>query len=82
MYLNDTIKTCEKRPLNNLIFNIDIILMRILEIITKDEQTDFDSPPSLDINEQKKYFALSTEIEEWLKTVSCAKLSLKFLVSA
>ena len=70
MYLNDTIKTCEKRPLNKLIFNIDITLMRILEILTKDEQADFDSPPSLDIIEQKKYFALSAEIEEWLKTVS------------
>jgi hypothetical protein len=80
MYLNDTIKTCEKRPLNNHSFNIVITLMRILEILTKDEQADFDSPPSLDIIEQKKYFALSTEIEEWLKTVSSPTYMVGFVL--
>ncbi len=54
--------------------------MRILEILTKDEQADFDSPPSLDIIEQKKYFALSTEIEEWLKTVSSPTYMVGFVL--
>lgn len=44
--------------------------MRILEILTKDEQADFDSPPTFDILAQKKYFAVSKDIESWLKTIS------------
>ncbi|HLX52507.1 MAG TPA: DUF4158 domain-containing protein, partial [Aquella sp.] len=54
--------------------------MRILEILTKTEQTDFDNPPKLDVIEQKKYFALPKEIEEWLTTVSSPTYMVGFVL--
>lgn len=54
--------------------------MRILEILTKDEQADFDNPPSLDAIEQKRYFILSAEIEDWLKSVSSPTYMVGFIL--
>ena len=54
--------------------------MRILEILTKDEQVDFDSPPTFDILAQKKYFALSKDIESWIRTISSPTYRMGFIL--
>ena len=54
--------------------------MRIFDILTKEEQIEFDSPPTFDILAQKKYFAVSSEIENWLKTISSPTYMVGFVL--
>jgi len=44
--------------------------MRKIEILDKDKQRLFDSPPSLTQADQKNYFTLPNEINQWSKNIS------------
>ena len=55
--------------------------MRILEILSKNEQSDFDNPPKLDVIAQKKYFTSPKDIEAWLTTVSSPTNMVGFVLS-
>ena len=44
--------------------------MRKIEILNKDKQLLFDNPPSLTTDEQKNYFTLPNEINQWTKNFS------------
>ena len=44
--------------------------MRKIEILSKPEQVAFDSPPNFSPTEQTNYFTLTTEVENWVKTMS------------
>ena len=44
--------------------------MRKIEILDKEEQRLFDSPPPLTQDEQKNYFTLPNEVKQWTKNIS------------
>lgn len=44
--------------------------MRKIEILDRDAQRLFDSPPHLTQSDQKNYFTLQDEVKEWSKTIA------------